>query len=80
MEIVRLRKEILLRKDYINTIKQLSWKLKKAEELYPLESNDPKILRILIGIYDDIFQDFMYLARLELGLEDYSTYPEGGVV
>ena len=43
-EVVQLRKKALAKKEYLSRLQQLSWRIKKIEELYPLNSEDPEEL------------------------------------
>lgn len=73
-EVVQLRKKALGKKEYLSRLQQLSWRIKKIEELYSLSSDDPEELRLLIEEYDDIYGEFMYIAQLEIGSMDYVPY------
>jgi hypothetical protein len=73
-EVVLLRKKALAKKEYLSRLQQLSWRIKKIEEIYSLDSEDPEELDMLVEEYDDIYGEFMYLARLEIGNVDYVPY------
>lgn len=73
-EVVQLRKKALEKKEYLSRLQQLSWRIKKVEELYSLNSENPEDLRLLIAEYDDIYYAFMYIAQLEIGSMDYVPY------
>ena len=72
--LVQLRKNALSKKEYLSRLQQLSWRIKKVEELYPINSDNPNDLIRLISEYDDIHGEFMYLAQLELGCTNYIPY------
>ena len=74
MEVVQLRKKALSKKSYLSKLQQLSWRIKKIEELYSLDSEDLQELRLLIGEYDDIYSEFLHVASLEIGTVDYIPY------
>lgn len=73
-EVVQLRKKALGKKEYLSRLQQLSWRIKKIEEIYSLDSKDAEELRLLIEEYDDIYGEFMYLAQLEIGSTSYVPY------
>jgi hypothetical protein len=74
-EIVQLRKKALAKKEYLSRLQQLSWRIKKVEELYPLNTQDPEELSLLISEYDDIYKEFIHIAGLELSTTNYAPYP-----
>ena len=74
IEVVQLRKKALEKKEYLSRLQQLSWRIKKVEELYSLDSNNPEELKLLLEEYDDIYGEFMYLAQLEIGNTNYLPY------
>lgn len=76
-KVVDLRRKILQLKDSISPIKQLSWRIRKVEELYPFESADSQTLEYLIESYTDIYESFLSFASQEMGLEGYTG--TGGV-
>ena len=73
-EVVQLSKKALAKKEYLSRLQQLSWRIKKIEELYSLNSENPEDLKLLIAEYDDIYYSFMYIAQLEIGSVDYVPY------
>lgn len=73
-EVVQLRKKALEKKEYLSRLQQLSWRIKKVEELYSLNSGNPEDLRLLVAEYDDIYYAFIYIAQLEIGSMDYVPY------
>lgn len=72
--LVQLRKNALSKKEYLSRLQQLSWRIKKVEELYPINSSDSHDLVRLVSEYDDIYGEFMHIAQLELGCADYIPY------
>lgn len=74
-EVVRLRKKALTKKEYLSRLQQLSWRIKKVEELYSLNSQDVEELELLLSEYDDIYSEFIHIASLELSVTDYAPYP-----
>lgn len=73
-EVVQLRKKALEKKEYLSRLQQLSWRIKKVEELYSLDSEDSDELKMLIEEYDEIYANFMYIFQLEIGSMDYLPY------
>jgi len=73
-EVVQLRKKALEKKEYLSRLQQLSWRIKKVEDIYPLDSHSPEELRLLVKEYDQIYGEFIYLAQLEMGNADYIPY------
>ena len=73
-EVVQLRKKALAKKEYLSRLQQLSWRIKKIEELYPLNSEDQEELKLLTEEYDDIYSEFLYISQLEIGSADYIPY------
>jgi hypothetical protein len=73
-EVVQLRKKALSKKEYLSRIQQLSWRIKKVEDLYSIDSENTQELDLLISEYDDIYAEFLYLAQLEIGSGNYVPY------
>jgi hypothetical protein len=73
-EVVQLRKKALRKKEYLSRLQQLSWRIKKVEDLYPLDTSSEAELKLLVAEYDDIYGQFLYISQLEHGLVDYNPY------
>lgn len=74
-EVIKMRRRIFDKKQYLSQLQQLSWRIKQAEELYPLKSDDPEVLTTLLREYDLIWHEFIHIARVELQISEPIKFP-----